>query len=160
MWRCSNPVDLPFDPAYPRWRNFALVDIISRTDKVETVMTLPNLLFLRRTNERTTRRAFPTVAVLAAVILAALATTLAVHAGGPASPTADIIPDAPPKPAVPPDDPAVQARPPGCAVWTDRCVTCQHEAGRILCSNIGIACQPQAVECVHSEPREEKQQKN
>lgn len=67
-------------------------------------------------------------------------------------PSADIVPDVPAKPPVPPNDPAVQAQLPGCTVWTDRCVTCQREAGKISCSNIGIACQPQAVECVHSEP--------
>jgi hypothetical protein len=75
-------------------------------------------------------------------------------------PSADIVPDAPAKPAVPPDDPAVQAHLPGCAVWTDRCVSCQREAGKISCSNIGIACQPQAVECVRSEPAEEKKHGN
>jgi hypothetical protein len=102
----------------------------------------------------------PTFAVLATVVMAALATTLTVHGAGPALPSADIVPDAPAKPAAPPDDPAVQAHLPGCAVWTDRCVTCQREAGRTSCSNIGIACQPQAVECVRSESREEKQQEN
>jgi hypothetical protein len=50
----------------------------------------------------------------------------------------------------------VQARPPGCAAWTDRCVACQRDAGTITCSNIGIACQPQAVECLRAEPAEEK----
>ena len=75
-------------------------------------------------------------------------------------PSADIVPDASGKPSVPPDDPAVQAQPPGCAQWTDRCVTCQREAGKITCSNIGIACQPQAVECVRTEPVEEKKQGN
>lgn len=128
-------------------------------------MTLANLLFLHWTNARTPRRVMPAFAVLATVVLAttvlaALAATLTVHAAEPALPTADIVPDAPAKPAVPPDDPAVQARLPGCAVWTDRCVTCEHEAGRISCSNIGIACQPQAVECIRSEPREEKKQGN
>src|SRR6266851_1527224 len=60
-------------------------------------------------------------------------------------PSADVVPDRPA--TVPPNDPAVQAHLPGCAVWTDRCVTCQRDAGKITCSNIGIACQPQAVEC-------------
>jgi hypothetical protein len=69
-------------------------------------------------------------------------------------PSADVVPDRPA--SVPPNDPAVQAHLPGCAVWTDRCVTCQREAGKISCSNIGIACQPQAVECVRPEPAEEK----
>jgi len=69
-------------------------------------------------------------------------------------PSADVVPDRPA--TVPPNDPAVQAHLPGCAVWTDRCVTCQREAGKITCSNIGIACQPQAVECVRAEPAEQK----
>jgi hypothetical protein len=71
-------------------------------------------------------------------------------------PSADVVPDVPAKPSVPSNDPAVQAHLPGCAVWTDRCVTCQRDAGKITCSNIGIACQPQAIECVRAEPAEEK----
>jgi hypothetical protein len=73
-------------------------------------------------------------------------------------PSADVVPDLPA--SVPPDNPAVQARPPGCAAWTDRCVTCQRDAGKISCSNIGIACQPQAIECVRGEPVEERKQEN
>jgi hypothetical protein len=69
-------------------------------------------------------------------------------------PSADVVPDLPA--GVSPNDPAVQAHLPGCATWTDRCVTCQRDAGKISCSNIGIACQPQAVECVRPEPVEEK----
>jgi hypothetical protein len=75
-------------------------------------------------------------------------------------PSADIVPDAPATSSVPPNDPAVQARPPGCAEWTDHCVTCQRDAGKITCSNVGIACQPQAVECVRPEPAEEKNRGN
>ena len=75
-------------------------------------------------------------------------------------PSADIVPDAPAKSPVPPNSPAVQAQPRGCAEWTDRCVTCQRDAGKIMCSNIGIACQPQAVECVRAEPAEEKKRGN
>jgi hypothetical protein len=52
---------------------------------------------------------------------------------------------------IPPNDPAVQARIPACAVWTDRCVTCQIADGKVSCSNIGIACQPQAVVCLRPE---------
>ena len=73
-------------------------------------------------------------------------------------PSADMVPDAPAKSPVPPSDPAVQAQLPGCAEWTDRCVTCRRDAGKITCSNIGIACQPQAVECVRAEPAEKQQQ--
>ena len=72
-------------------------------------------------------------------------------------PSADVVPDLPA--AVPSNDPAVQAHPPGCLVWTDRCVTCQREAGKTTCSNIWITCQPQAVECVRSEPVEEEEKK-
>ena len=128
-------------------------------------MTPPILLFLRRMAAQTPAMLVFSFAVLAAVIPAtvipaALATTLSVHAAEPELPTADMVPDAPAKPALPQDDPAFQARLPGCAVWTDRCVTCEREAGRISCSNIGIACQPQAVECIRNEPAEERKQGN
>jgi hypothetical protein len=77
-------------------------------------------------------------------------------AAAPGLPTADIVPDLPAKPPVPPNDPAVQARLPGCAVWTDRCVTCSRTARGASCSNIGIACQPQQVECLQSEEEAKK----
>jgi hypothetical protein len=116
-------------------------------------------LSVRRARAGASRRL---LAAFAFAIAAALtATTAAVRAAEPPPlPTADVVPDAPARPPAPPDDPAVQARLPGCAVWTDRCVTCERAAGRISCSNIGIACQPQAVECVRSEPAEEKKQGN
>jgi hypothetical protein len=117
-------------------------------------MRPPIPLFVRRACAAAPRRVPFAVAV---AIAAALAATAAVHAAeGPRLPIADIVPDAPARPPAPPDDPAVQARLPGCAVWTDRCVTCERAAGRISCSNIGITCQPQAVECVRSETAEEK----
>ena len=35
-----------------------------------------------------------------------------------------------------------------CTSWTDRCRTCTRGSnGALLCSNIGIACQPEKVEC-------------
>jgi hypothetical protein len=71
-------------------------------------------------------------------------------------PSADIVPDAPVKSPVPLDSQAVQVQPRGCVEWTDRCVACRRDAGKITCSNIGISCQPQAVECVRAEPAEEK----
>jgi hypothetical protein len=79
---------------------------------------------------------------------------------GPTLPSGDIVPNAPAKPPVPGNDPAVQAQPPGCAEWTDRCVTCRRDGSKTICSNIGIACQPQAVECLRSEPAEEKRRGN
>jgi hypothetical protein len=73
--------------------------------------------------------------------------------------------DAPVVPAVPelPQPPAgasMQSGIPGCAVWTDRCVTCQRAGGAIACSNIGIACQPQALLCLRAEATEEKKPAN
>lgn len=99
-------------------------------------------------------------------ILAVLVTLAAcpVYAAEPSLPTADSVPDQPAKQPAPPNDPAVQARMPGCAVWTDHCVTCSRKAGSASCSNIGIACQPQAVECLMSEEDakklDEKAEKN
>lgn len=94
-------------------------------------------------------------------VLATVAAAVTARAAEPALPAAapEAVPGAPAKPPVPPDDPAVQARLPGCAVWTDHCVTCEHEAGGISCSNIGIACQPQAVECVRSETADGEKEK-
>jgi hypothetical protein len=35
-----------------------------------------------------------------------------------------------------------------CLEWTDGCRTCQRPpAGEIACSNVGIACVPQAMRC-------------
>ncbi len=96
--------------------------------------------------------------VAAAAIAGETAPPCADCAIGHTLPSADVVPDLPA--TVSPNDPAVQAHPPGCAAWTDRCVTCEREAGKISCSNIGIACQPQAVECVRREPAEEKKPGN
>jgi hypothetical protein len=141
----------------------------SPDDKVETVMTPPILLPVRRArfqipDFRTPN--LPACIFSVLVMLAAAMTALPVQgaeppscpacAAAPALPTADIVPDLPAKPPVPPNDPAVQARLPGCAVWTDRCVTCSRAAGGASCSNIGIACQPQPVECLQTEEEAKK----
>jgi hypothetical protein len=41
-----------------------------------------------------------------------------------------------------------------CAAWTDSCRTCLREADNtVVCSNIGIACQPAEIRCtVRREP--------
>ena len=104
---------------------------------------------------------FAAIAFTLAFIVAARAAETPAPAPAPPAateqtlPSADVVPDVPAAP-VPPNDPAVQANLPGCAAWTDRCVTCQRDAGKITCSNIGIACLPQAVECLRQEPAEEK----
>jgi|SRR5450755_1521490 hypothetical protein len=66
-----------------------------------------------------------------------------------------------PAPEPPPASGAsIQSGLPGCAVWTDRCVICQRDAGVISCSNIGVACQPQAMLCLRSDVAEEKKPAN
>jgi hypothetical protein len=51
-----------------------------------------------------------------------------------------------------PGEPAVQSYgrdAKDCLAWTDGCVSCirQQSGGDYSCSNIGIACQPKAIEC-------------
>jgi hypothetical protein len=71
-------------------------------------------------------------------------------------PSADVVPDVPATPGMPQTraDPSVQSGAgfPACLAWTDGCVTCQRAAGKIACSNIGIACQPQAPQCLQAAP--------
>jgi hypothetical protein len=55
---------------------------------------------------------------------------------------------------------SMQSGIPGCAEWTDRCVVCQRGDGGIACSNIGIACQPQALQCLRAEVAEGKKPAN
>jgi hypothetical protein len=117
------------------------------------------LLSLSAVRVRTCGGSFVLVAAVMATLAAGAAQAPPPFANGAAEqtlPSADIVPDVPAKSPLPPNDPAVQAQRQGCAEWTDRCVTCRRDAGKITCSNIGVACQPQAVECVRAEPAEEK----
>jgi phospholipase/lecithinase/hemolysin len=48
-----------------------------------------------------------------------------------------------------------------CQEWTDSCRSCTRpESGDVLCSNIGIACQPKPILCVkraeEKKPQEQK----
>lgn len=59
-----------------------------------------------------------------------------------------------------PEAVSVHKGPQNCSRWTDECVNCSRGAAdeAPVCSNIGFACQPQAVRCLspaipHSEPR-------
>ena len=37
-----------------------------------------------------------------------------------------------------------------CLAWTDKCRTCTRGADdKVVCSNIGIACQPEAIACTN-----------
>ncbi len=47
-------------------------------------------------------------------------------------------------------EPLVHHDQPGCARWSDDCVICARDpaGGPPLCSNIGVACQPQAIRCL------------
>ena len=65
----------------------------------------------------------------------------------------------PPRQAPANEDVSVQKGPPNCSRWTDECVNCSRggDGERAVCSNIGFACQPQAIRCLspavpHSEP--------
>jgi hypothetical protein len=103
---------------------------------------------------------FASLAVALTVVAAVAADAPAVPP--PAAPELGGPPELPPAPQRP-LDPAIastQAGIPGCAVWTDRCVICQRDGGVIACSNIGIACQPQAMLCVRPEAAEEKKPAN
>jgi hypothetical protein len=86
------------------------------------------------------------------LILATASATLI--AAGPAIAAELKIPPRPPH-----EDVSVQKGLPNCARWTDECVNCSRgaEGERSVCSNIGFACQPQAIRCLspavpHSEP--------
>lgn len=76
-----------------------------------------------------------TIAVITAALLAA-----------GASFAADL--KIPPRAA--PEDVSVHKGPPNCYRWTDECVNCSRGADdeRSVCSNIGFACQPQAIRCL------------
>ena len=79
--------------------------------------------------------------LIALVILAAIFA----WAGGAAD-AADI--KVPPRRA--PADLQVQQGPANCSRWTDQCVNCSRGADGEppVCSNIGFACQPQAIRCL------------
>ena len=58
----------------------------------------------------------------------------------------------PPRPATP--DVSIQKGPPNCRSWTDQCVKCSRsgDGEPSTCSNIGFACQPQAIRCLSASP--------
>jgi hypothetical protein len=44
-----------------------------------------------------------------------------------------------------------------CIRWTDKCRTCNRSiSADIVCSNIGIACQPTEVECLERRQSDDK----
>lgn len=97
--------------------------------------------------------ALPGATAVAAASVAA-ASGAASRVAEAALPADDSVPGLPATPA--PADRAAQAGIAGCAAWTDRCVVCERRpAGRVSCSNIGIACEPQAVQCVRGETAKE-----
>ena len=78
------------------------------------------------------------------IALVILAATFAWTGG--AADAADI--DIPRRPA--PANHPVQQGPANCSRWTDQCVNCSRgaEGEPPVCSNIGFACQPQAIRCL------------
>jgi len=91
--------------------------------------------------------------------MASLAAAMIVVAALAADAPVASLPAAPELPQAPAGA-STQSGIPGCAVWTDRCVVCQRAGGKIACSNIGIACQPQALQCLRAEAAEEKKPAN
>jgi hypothetical protein len=53
-------------------------------------------------------------------------------------------------PILAPRETSVQTGPQNCSRWTDQCVNCSRTApgAPAVCSNIGFACQPQAIRCL------------
>jgi hypothetical protein len=43
-----------------------------------------------------------------------------------------------------------------CIRWTDKCRTCNRSRIDIVCSNIGIACQPAEVECLERQQSDDR----
>jgi hypothetical protein len=61
--------------------------------------------------------------------------------------------------ATPPDASDFAPPEPGCIEWTNLCRICTlTDAGAPACSNVGIACQPEAARCTRfrEETKEEK----
>ena len=61
--------------------------------------------------------------------------------------------------ATPPDASDFALPEPGCIEWTNLCRICTlTDAGAPACSNVGIACQPEAARCTRfrEETKEEK----
>jgi hypothetical protein len=100
---------------------------------------------MHKTDHRQMRFSGLTIAVAAAALL-----------GGGAAFAADLkIP-----PRTTPEDVSVHKGLPNCSRWTDQCVNCSRggDDEPPVCSNIGFACQPQAVRCLspvipHSDQR-------
>jgi hypothetical protein len=86
-----------------------------------------------------------------------IALALATFLAAGASFAAEI--EIPPRTA--PADISAHKGPPNCSRWTDECVNCSRaaEGEAPVCSNIGFACQPQAVRCLSPTPRSEPKKK-
>jgi hypothetical protein len=47
-----------------------------------------------------------------------------------------------------------------CQEWTDGCRTCARPgSGEVVCSNIGIACQPKAISCTRRAEEKKAEEK-
>jgi hypothetical protein len=99
---------------------------------------------MHKTDHRQMRVSDLTIAIATAALLAAAAALAA---------------DLKILPRTAPEDVSVQQGPPNCQRWTDECVNCSRggDGEPSVCSNIGVACQPQAIRCLspaipHSEP--------
>lgn len=97
-----------------------------------------------------------TTIVSTAVVLLAALTAAAIAADPPAVPPAAVELDGPGERAQPGPGGSIQSGIAGCVLWTDRCTVCQRADGVVACSNIGVACQPEALICLRTEAAPEK----
>jgi hypothetical protein len=86
--------------------------------------------------------------MLSTVLLLAALAAAAVAADPAAAPPAAVELDGPKEPAQPGPGGSIQSGIAGCVLWTDRCTVCQREGSLVTCSNIGVACQPEALICL------------
>ena len=92
--------------------------------------------------------------------LVIIAVALALSAAGALAQTPDPAP--PPAPAPPTSaEPSIHGygdRDKTCVAWTDTCRHCERgDNDAIVCSNVGIACQPAAITCTRrSEPAKDQ----
>jgi len=138
---------------YPRAK---LLTVIASAAKQSRVRAVDPGLLRRLRLLAMTRQGFGgiVVVVLMAGLVAAHAQSQAADPPRQELPSADIVPDRPTSSTpVAPADASVQsgAGLPACLAWTDGCVACERADGKISCSNIGIACQPQAPRCLRTE---------
>ncbi len=91
------------------------------------------------------------VTILSTAVLLAALSAAAVAADPPALPPVAVELDGPGELSQSGPGGSIQSGIVGCVLWTDRCTVCQRADGVVACSNIGVACQPEAPICLREE---------